>query len=46
MAAQQAPPSLAPAIGALAHSLPLAFCLLMLGTLLPWADAYSCSLEF
>ena len=27
-----APP---PAIGALAHSLPLAFCLLMLGTLLP-----------
>ena len=33
-----------PTIGALAHSLPLAFCLLMLGTLLPRADAYSCSL--
>ena len=27
-----------PTIGALAHSLPLAFCLLMLGTLLPRAD--------
>ena len=30
-------------MGATAHSLPLAFCLLLLGTLLPWANACSCS---
>ena len=30
-------------MGAAAHSLPLAFCLLLLETLLPRANAYSCS---
>ncbi|KAF4012834.1 hypothetical protein G4228_003347 [Cervus hanglu yarkandensis] len=30
-------------MGAAARSLPLAFCLLLLGTLLPRADACSCS---
>ncbi|ELR48627.1 hypothetical protein M91_07594 [Bos mutus] len=29
-------------MGPAAHSLPLAFCLLMLGTLLPRANTYSC----
>ena len=37
-------PAPLPAKGTAAHSLPLEFCFLLLGTLLPWADACSCSM--
>ena len=36
-------PAPLPAKGTAACSLPLAFCFLLLGTLLPWADTCSCS---
>ena len=41
--AAASPSPLTSAIGTAAHSLPLEFCLLLLGTLLPPADACSCS---